>query len=257
MANNHFSGKFLNIGHRGAPSQAPENTIPSFVKARESGADGIELDVALSKDGFPMVFHNYFLNETTDGKGLLAKKNLKELKSLDAGSHFSSEFEGARIPTLEEVIESLHEETFIMIEIKTNFFGIRGIEKAVAAVINSYGLYDRVVVTSFNPLILNRLKGIDINIPLGLLHVPVVPFLLKKASFYTMVSPGLLLPYHKKVNHNYLNLARSGGAKVLPWTVNTEDDMEKMLELGVDGLITDHPDILHDFLRKKAGSNLS
>lgn len=240
--------KILVIGHRGAPGAAPENTVPSFVKAMELGADGIELDVSLSKDGAVMVFHNYLLNKTTDGRGLLSKRTLPELKSLDAGSFFSGEFAGTRIPVLQEVIDALDDKTLLLIEIKTGITGNRGIEKEVAALVARNDLYNRVVVSSFNPFILMRIKRADARIPVGFLHLPLLPFLMDRGSFVSAVNPEFLHPHHKKVNEEYLSRARARGCCVMAWTVNSKEDMLRMIDLGVDGIITDYPDILRGLL---------
>ncbi len=250
MIHENFSfGKILNIGHRGAPGVAPENTVPSFSKAVEIGADGIELDVVLSKDGVIMVFHDYYLQKKTDGQGLLTKYTLPELKALDAGSSFSEEYAGTRIPTLQEVVEAMDKKAFIMIEIKTNPFAIPGIENAVAAVISKYNLYNRVVVSSFNPFSLMKVKQVDRNISVGVLHLPFFPAFLNRASFATMVRPDVLHPLYKMVNESYLQKARSKGYRVIPWTVNDKADMKKMVDMGVDGIITNHPDILQKILQ--------
>jgi len=243
--------KFLNIGHRGAPEAAPENTLPSFLKALELGANGIELDVTLSKDGAIVVFHNYLLHKTTDGRGLLANYTLRELQSLDAGSFFSADYANTYIPTLEEVIEAVGEDTFVMIEIKANPFAVKGVEKEVARFVKSRNLYHRVVISSFSPLILKRVGQFDSRVSLGVLHVPIIPSLLNRCSFKTMTGAGVLHPLHGLVKPGYLNQARKAGAKVIPWTVNRKEDMEKMMELGVDGLITDHPEVLGSVLQER------
>lgn len=242
------SGKVLNIGHRGAPGVAPENTIPSFLKAVETGADGIELDVVLSKDGAVMVFHDYLLQKKTDGQGLLTKHTKSELQALDAGGYFSGEYAGTQMPTLPEVAEALDANTFILIEIKTNPFTGAGIEKEVAAVISEYNLYERVVVSSFNPFSLLRVKEANKKIPVGVLHVPIFQCLLNRASFATMVNPDVLHPHYKLVNDNYMKKAGEKGYRVIPWTVNTEEAMQKMIDMKVDGIVTDHADVFRKML---------
>ena len=249
--NDYFSGRILNIGHRGAPEAAPENTIPSFLKALELGADGIELDVTLSRDGEIVVFHNYLLPKTTDGKGLLARQTLSELQSLDAGSHFSVDYAGTCIPTLEELVEAVGEETFFMIEIKTNPFSVKGIEKAVAQFIGKHNMYHRVVVSSFSPLDLRRVRYYDNKIPLGLLNVPILPFFMNRFSFKTFAQAEVVHPMHQLVNRKFLKHARAGGVKTMAWTVNRKKDMERMVDLGVEGVITNYPELFDEVLKEK------
>ena len=100
------TGRIVVLGHRGSPQEAPENTLPSFRKALEQGADGVELDVHLTCDGALVVFHNYTLSGTTGSRGFLAKRTLEELKELDAGFSFSREYAGTPIPTFTEVVEA-------------------------------------------------------------------------------------------------------------------------------------------------------
>ena len=162
------SGKMMVIGHRGSPREAPENTLPSFLMAMDGGADGIELDVSLSRDGALIVFHNYTLPKTTDGRGMVARQTLARLKSLDAGSFFSEKYAGTRIPTLREVVEVLGEGAFIMIEIKTSLTGAnRETADAVSGVVARYNLYKRVVVLSLIHIYGYKRCGSTLPMPIG------------------------------------------------------------------------------------------
>src|SRR5512136_1224893 len=106
----------LNIGHRGASAAAPQNTLAAFRKAMELGADGVELDVQLSADGAVVVIHDFTVDKATDGTGRVAAKTLAELKALDAGSRFSPQFAGERIPTLAEVFEAIDGKLLVNVE---------------------------------------------------------------------------------------------------------------------------------------------
>ncbi|NLI70430.1 MAG: glycerophosphodiester phosphodiesterase [Firmicutes bacterium] len=248
---NNRPGKMMILGHRGSPREAPENTIPSFLTALERGADGIELDVTLSRDKALIIIHDYTLSRTTDGRGLAARRTLEQLKSLDAGSYFSRQFAGTRIPTLQEVIEALGRKAFIMIEIKTSLVGANmETADAVAAVVARHDLYKRVVVSSFNPFALVRTRKTDPHIPVGLLHFPLVPSLLQRGSFADMVRPAVLHPHHRLVNRKYMEQARMLGCRVIPWTVNAEEDLNRMMQMGVDGVITDYPGRIRKVLAK-------
>lgn len=109
---NIYQGRTLVWGHRGARAYAPMNTIPSFELALKQGADGVELDTHLTKDGYLIVLHDFTVDSTTNGKGLAKDMMLKEIKALDAGSSFSSEYAGTQIPTLDEVFEAIGKKDF-------------------------------------------------------------------------------------------------------------------------------------------------
>ncbi len=234
----------LNIGHRGAREVAPENTISSFLAAEKMGGHGIELDVMLSKDGELVVIHDYELDATTNGHGPVKNYTLAELKKLDAGSWFDEAFAGERIPTLAEVIEALDSQTRINIELKTESPATDGLENAVVQAIQEYDLYDRVIVSSFNPVALLRVKWADKRIPVGLIYAPDLPRYLSEGWFIPILRPEALHPEIRMVDEEYMEKARKKGYRVNVWTVNEAADLKRMLELEVDGIITDRPDQL-------------
>lgn len=242
--------RVLNLGHRGFPEKAPENTTPAFVKAMEAGAHGIELDVRLSSDGALVVIHNRTVDQTTDGRGQVSRLTLAELKALDAGAWFSPEFAGTRISTLEETIEALPKNAFINIEIKSSAVTGSALEQKVSAVINSHSLYGRVIVSSFNPFSLVRIKKMNRRIPVGMLYLPILP-VLPRFNLLNLIKPEALHPHYKKVNAAYMAQARFQSYRVNVWTVNTLAEMKKMLDMGVDGIITNRPDILDQLLQGK------
>lgn len=245
----------LNIGHRGAREAAPENTLSSFLAAESMGAHGIELDVMLSRDGELVVIHDYDLDATTNGKGPVKECTLAELKQLDAGSWFDEAFTGERIPTLEEVIEVLDPRTLINIELKTESPATDGLENAVVEVIQKHDLYDRVIVSSFNPIALLRMKWADKNIPVGLLYAPDLPRYLSEGWFISILRPEALHPEVRIVDEKYMEWAREKGYRVNVWTVNEAADLKRMLELEVDGIITDRPDLLLQLMQERGVAN--
>jgi glycerophosphoryl diester phosphodiesterase len=114
-----YQGRTLVFGHRGAKAYAPMNTIPAFELAAQQGADGAELDVHLSRDGNPIILHDFSVDATTDGSGLARTMTLAQLKDLDAGGWFGDAFRGVRIPTLDEVFEAVGSRLYINVEIKS------------------------------------------------------------------------------------------------------------------------------------------
>ena len=235
-------------GHRGAPEAAPENTISAFQAAVSQGAHGVELDVMFSSDGEIVVIHDYTLDKTTDGSGPVKDYSLAELKRLDAGSRFSEEFSGEPIPTLQEVIDALDSSVFLNIEIKSETPATDGLEKAVAHTVAQNNLYDRVIVSSFNPISLIRVKMADKRIDVGLIYAPDLANYLSEGWFVPILRPEALHPRFDMVDEDYMEWARKKGFQVSVWTVNETEDMKRMLDLGVDSIITDRPDSLKQLL---------
>lgn len=159
------------IGHRGAASLAPENTLASFKKAWEKGAEMVELDVHRTKDGHLVVIHDDKVDRTTDGKGLVKNLTLKEIKALDAGSWFSYEFKGEKVPTLEEVMDWSCGKIYLDIEVK-NSTQYPGIEKDIAGLIEKKKMEKDVIVTSFDPGCIKKLEKLNDEISSGALLAP-------------------------------------------------------------------------------------
>ncbi len=241
----------LNMGHRGASGAAPENTIAAFIAAAEQGAHVVELDVMLSGDGEVVVIHDYTLDRTTDGSGLVKEHSLAELKRLDAGSWFSADFAGEKIPTLQEVIDALDPAMLLNIEIKSESPATDGLEKAVVDVIARNNLYGRVLVSSFNPISLLRVKLADRRIPVGLLYMADLPVYLSQGWFIPILLPEALHPSYDLVDEAYMEWAHRKGFKVNVWTVDEAADMERMIDLGVDGIITNRPELLTQILEER------
>ena len=241
--------KVLNFGHRGASGDAPENTIPSFQKAMELGADGIELDVMFSRDRELVVIHDYSVDRTTDGIGEVKNLTMDELRQLDAGAWFSADYSGTVIPTLAEVIEALDEDVLINIEIKSESPFSDGLEKAVVDLIARYDLYGRTIVSSFNPISLIRVKRADSRIGTGLIYSPDLPSFLSKGMLIPITKPDALHPRYDMVDEDYVARAHAKGYRISAWTVNEVEEMERLIELGVDGIITNYPGALEELNR--------
>lgn len=245
-----YRGKRLNLAHRGASHVAPENTLSAFKMAMELGADGIELDVMLSKDGEVIVIHDYEVDRTTDGHGFVKDMTLSELKGLDAGSWFDPKFAGERIPTLQEVIDLVGEEMVMNIELKTKAITkTDGLEAKVAEIIAENDLYDSVIVSSFNPFALWRIKRADGRIRTGLLYAEDLPIYLARAWLRPLARPDALHPKYTMVDESYMRWAKARGYYVNVWTVDDENEMKRLLDLGVDGIITNRPELLKTLLR--------
>jgi glycerophosphoryl diester phosphodiesterase len=238
----------LNIAHRGASAAAPANTLAAFHKALELGADGVEFDVHLSADGVPVVIHDFTVDATTDGSGRVAGLTVAQLKQLDAGATFDPSFAGERIPTLDEVLEPLGGRLLLNVELKTTSLGDNGLERAVIAQVERHGLGDDVLLSSFNPFSLRRAKQLAPHIPVGLLHGPGLPLPLRRAWLAFLAPHDARHPKHTMVDAPYMAWAKQNGYRVNTWTVDDPDEMRRLIDLGVDGIVTNVPDVLRSVL---------
>ncbi len=226
----------LNIAHRGARKAAPENTVPAFTKAMELGADGIELDVQLSADDELFVLHDLTLNKTTNGTGVAAALPLAALKEFDAGDWFGEAWRGTEIPELHEVFDALPDNAYVNIELKRDSIQDDGLEEVITNFIRHRNIAHRVIVSSFNPVILWRLRHEPF--PLGLLYAPDMPFGLAWGQARQFLRLDALHPHYSQVRAPLPTLP------VNTWTVNDEAEMRRLLALGVNAIITDVPDVL-------------
>ncbi len=239
----------LIFAHRGASAVAPMNTLAAFKKALELGADGIELDVQYSSDGALMVIHDLTLEATTNGTGRVVSHTLEELKKLDAGSWFNRRFRGERIPTLDEVFDTIGDRLLMNIELKTySLFKSDGMERDVADLIKQRDLYDQVIVSSFNPFAIRRIKQYDPRIETGLLYAAEMPRIYSHTWLRPWVRPDALHPEHDMVDERLARWARRKGYPLNVWTVNDEAEMRRLIALGVNSIITDYPDRLRALL---------
>lgn len=239
------------ITHRGANKYAPQNTLPAFERAVQIGTDGFETDVHITKDGKIVLCHNYTIDETSDGKGNVADMTLEELKQYDFGSYFSEKFAGTKIPTIDEFL-SLVEKTDISIlniEIKSPKQNETAIVIETIKAVKEHGLFDKLLISSFDPKLLAEAKRIDRRCKTGFLYSPKSPttatMFWKPVDFALSLGCDALHPYHLFVDNNYVEKAHDSGIMVNPWTVDIPEAIDRMLRCGVDGIITDLPDVVN------------
>lgn len=239
---------FLVIGHRGAMGEAPENTIGAFKLALDQGANAFELDVHMSADGAIIVCHDETVNRTTDGKGAIRGMTVSELKKLDAGSWFDPAFKGERLPLLEEVFDLVPADFVINIEIKDH--AEHQLEQRLVDLLNRAGRMESAVISSFNHKSLYKLKQLEPEIKVGLLYAanPVSHVLFARASNMPVYS---LHPHFTHIDARDVRQATEHGYQVYPWTVNSEADMNAMLEAGVPGIITNFPARLNKLIAQR------
>jgi len=207
----------------------------------------VELDVHLTKDGEVVVIHDETLERTTNGKGKILNYTLGELKKLDAGAWYGPEFAGERIPTLEEVLQNLKGRARINIEIKNGPVYYEGIEEKVLAALSKHDMLEQVVISSFDHVCLKKIKEINPSpatgalVRLGVLYVA---RLLRPEKVAQSVGAGGLHVNKSYVTPDLLRRAKQHGLKVWVWTVNDPEQMRSFMDMGVDGIVTNFPDML-------------
>ncbi len=231
---------FIKIAHRGSSGSYPENTRLAFEKAIEAGADMIEMDCQLSKDGHVVVFHDERLQRTTGAKGYVKGKTLRQLKKLDAGAWFKKSFKGEKILTLEEVMEIVAGKVDLNLEIKHVLRGPVGLEIKILFILSHYDYLERAIFSSFDYRSLGRVRELAPEARIGLLYGAGMkdnPFqAAREVRAYSLhVQKELATP-------PFLERAGQLGLRTFVWTVNEVREMEKFLSLGVDGIISDFPE---------------
>ncbi|AVK62907.1 glycerophosphodiester phosphodiesterase [Lactobacillus sp. CBA3606] len=238
------------IAHRGSKGTRPENTLVAFQAALADGADGLETDVHLSKDGHLIIMHDERVDRTTNGTGRIADLTLAQLKKLDAGAWFAPDYAGTRVPTLDEVVQLLVAQNFTGIfnlELKTNKIHYDGIEALVADYFNHHDVPFKLVYSSFYGKSIERLHALQ----------PTAEFdSLFKSKFQTakrLHAERVILGYHpdiRWVRRHWLMLPK---VQLRPWTVNTARDMKFCFRHRFAGLITDYPGLAHQLRRTMQG----
>lgn len=245
------------VAHRGASGYAPENTMAAIKKAITMGVDMIEIDVQLSKDKEVVLMHDLTVDRTTNGKGKVRDLYLEEIKKLDAGKWFSSEFLGEKVPTLEEVIQAINGQCKLLIEVKRVKSKKLEIENKIVQLINKYNAYNWCIVQSFETQVIKNIQALDKSIEchkLVTMNISVLPLhidsRIKTGTIYKYKTVQSINPYFKMLNKRKVNKIHSRGQKIITWTVNEPEDMKRMIEMGVDGIITNYPDRLIQLLKK-------
>lgn len=239
--------QFLAIAHRGASRYAPENTMSAFRKAHKMGADMIELDVQLSKDGIPVVFHDAKLENHSNGKGLVSSFLFDELQQLDAGKWFSDEFIGEKIPSLYQVLDWACDKILVNIEIKTEAVKEayeNGIEKKVIELVRQTGMEKYIIISSFDYRAVERIKKMEPDILTGLLYFkkesgkrgPVELLIDYQADFFHCGK--------SEMGRNWREKLDKEDKRFLIYTVNRKKAMRIWLKKGAFGIFTDKPDVL-------------
>jgi glycerophosphoryl diester phosphodiesterase len=242
----------LIYSHRGASAYAPENTLSAFRLAAELGADGIEFDVKVTRDGRVIVLHDQTLDRTTSGSGNFKNYDFDDLRKLDAGIKFPDKFRNERIPTLEEVFEAVGGRLSINIEL-TNYAtpGDDLIEK-IAAILEQVDDHSKIMFSSFNWGNLKKARNLCPDIPCGLLAMPGIAGWFSRSFLAGNVPHEAIHPYFSDVNVNYVTRIHQQGKKVNVWTINDPEEMLRLMRIGVDMIMTDDPPLAIKTLRVAA-----
>ena len=231
------------IAHRGASAAAPENTLAAFTLAAPLGADAVELDVKLSKDGAPIIMHDPTVDRTTDGRGRVADLTLAELKRLDAGAKKGAAFAGERVPTLAEVFEAIGDKMWINVELTNYTTRGDGLERVVVELIGKMNMRRRVLLSSFDPLAIRAVKVFDPGLPVAQLTAQRLPIYLREAWLAPFAPHEARHPDVAQFKRKGAAYYKRRGYRLNVWTTNEPDDMKWFAAQGVDGLITDVPDV--------------
>lgn len=223
------------VGHRGASGLAPENTLPALEAGIAAGANRVEVDVQRTTDGVLIIFHDDHLERLTNGTGVMAQKSLAELKALDAGSHFSAQFAGTPLPTLDEALSFImNKGKHLVIEAKSPA-EFPGIATQLLEAIHQHHAEQSVTIISFDHVWLKQFKSLAPHLPVGMIDMrPVVPAE-KWAEIIDVYWVSLLM---RPLLTRHL---RRLGYEVWVWTVNQAWQMRLMRWLGVTGITSDYP----------------
>ncbi|MBS6642253.1 MAG: glycerophosphodiester phosphodiesterase [Clostridiaceae bacterium] len=236
-------------GHRGASGYAPENTLESFSLAVEMGVDGVELDVQMTRDGYLVVIHDELIDRVSDGSGLVKDYTLRELKRF-CFNKTHPEFPCAKIPTLREVYEILKNTSIIVnVELKTGNFFYDGLEERVLDLSYRMGIEERIIYSSFNHYSVKKIKTIDPNAKAGILFSNGI---WDAVGYAKKLGADALHPVFSNLQYtDLMSSARKEKLMVHVWTVNSEEQLKDCLQLGVDAVITNYPDKMVEYTKKR------
>lgn len=234
------------FAHRGYSGKYPENTLPAFEAAARLPVDGVEFDVHLTKDGEVAVIHDERVNRTTDGKGYVKDMTLDELKELDAGSWFSEEWAGTRIPALEEVLDVFRETDHTLnIELKSDIFPYEGLLTAVMKKVGQAEMADRVILSSFDHETIEKAsRNSEVTTAILTSQVLVNAYDYGRGVGTTRLHVALPGAFRKMASE-----AMRKGSIIYVYTVNDETYIHDLERAGVHGIFTDFPEKIMSIIR--------
>ncbi len=229
------------IAHRGFSSAAPENTLSAFQKAIEIGADYFELDIHKTKDKGIVVIHDNSVNRTTSNNksGKIAELTLDELSNVKVGysEKFADKFEDEKIPTLEEALRLAKGRIKVCIEIK-----VENVENDVVRIVKELEMGEEVIIFSFYYDVLRKIRDLDSDIPILYLEGKANQKTVSEALAISASAIGVGMG--TKITEEFVKYVHKNGLEIWQWTVNNESDMQNLIDLKIDGIITNYPNIL-------------
>ncbi len=236
---------FVNYAHRGASAYAPENTMAAFKKALKIGGNGIELDLQKTKDGKIVIFHDDKIDKKSNGTGKISDYTYTELLEFDFGSWFSKEFKNEKIVLFEDFMKEVSNKDLILaIELK-----VEGIEKETLEIINKYYNRGNVFITSFRYDALSNIRKLDKDIKIGWLIKEDID--VKNILELSKIFGNQICPPANLVSKEGIKLARDKELSVRLWGISTEEIMQKVYKLDIDGMTVNFPDKLKELIERK------
>lgn len=234
------SRAWLRIAHRGASGSAPEHTRAAFEQALALGVDMIELDVQLSRDNELVVMHDLNLDRTTSGHGPVRAHELAALNILDAGSWFAPEFAGERVLSLREVLQLVRGRACLNTEIKAPAADWEELTRQLVALLREFEVLDSTLISGFEPEALEKIRGYARDAKLGVLWQNPD---FSDAWWWARALGAVSVHAHwMLISEGVMRTARAQGLQVLAWTVNEVETMQHLIQIGVDGIISDFPE---------------
>ncbi len=240
-----FRDKPILFAHRGMNSFAPENSLPAFELCLKNDIPAIELDVHLIKSGELVVIHDSATKRVTNEDYIVENLTLSEVKKLDIGKNFNKNFGNTQIPTLEEVFQLCSNNILYDIEIKTNKLRNKELTTKLWDLIKKYKLEFNTIITSFNPFVVREFEQISKHSLLeGIIFAneKSVPLLLRKGLGSRFFQCNIMKPDIKLVNQTTLSRYRERNLKILPWCVDTEEQVDKLLNQNIFGIVSNVPE---------------
>lgn len=252
--------EIVNVSHRGASAYAPEHTMVSYEMGEKMHGDYIEIDLQMTNDGQLIAMHDVKVDRTTNGSGLVKDFTLEEIKQLDAGSWFNEkypqfanpEYEGLKVPTLEEVFQKFGKNESYYIETKSPDV-YPGMEKELIRLVDKYEINkEKLLVQSFSAESLKVMHDLDPSIKLVQLISYKTIAAITDAEIEEMKQYAMGVgPNHTYLNEEYVQKVVNSGLELHPYTVNNKERMQQLIDWGVTGMFTNYPDLLHEVKKGK------
>ena len=244
-----YTNKTLLLGHRGCPKIAPENTMASFDVCIEKNISAVELDIHVCKTGELVVTHDFNLKRVTGYDSLAAETSYEKILELDAGSFFSPDYSGERIPLLREVFSKYGNSLHYDIELKSRSITDKQLGEKVWKMIQDFSLEDVCMVSSFNPFQLRSFRKLsEDTVPTAVIYSdsPSIPRLLRHGAGRYIASCSVLKPNRQLLTESIFNKdSLRRGYPIISWIVDDVEEAKRMIDMGVCGIISNNPE---DFL---------